>query len=71
MSNLEASEQYKDLPKYIAELHIKTHQLAEESMRLEEEVIDLKIDQLTGKVMRLEAEIGRLRQGGAHRRNRK
>jgi len=32
---------------------------------------DLKIDQLTGKVMRLEAEIGRLRQGGAHRRNRK
>ena len=33
--------------------------------------LNLKIDQLTGEVMRLKAEIGRLRQGGAHRRNRK
>ena len=33
--------------------------------------LNLKLDQLPGEVMRLKAEVGRLRQGGAHRRNRK
>ncbi len=37
--------------------------------RFEVTKLNLKIDQLTGEVMRQKAEIAKLRQGGAHRRN--